>query len=237
MAAKKKPTLEGADIKKPGAAESGKKVKSSLKYPPYVNGYGAIPKLFSEIKKASVPPKFTQDFMETVLEFKSSSHRALIPLLKKLGFIDAANVPTETYKAYRDDAQSGAVMAAQVKTAYSDIYKANEYAHNLSKNDLQSKIRALVGASEEDANISAVVGTFSELTKLADFKLPAGNGDRKNTDGDTDKDSDDSPGGSGGIKVPSIGLSYTINLNLPATTEIEVFNSIFKSLKEHLLDG
>ena len=30
-------------------------------------------------------------------------------------------------------------------------------------------------------------------------------------------------------------LSYTINLNLPATTEIEVFNAIFKSLRENLL--
>lgn len=32
-----------------------------------------------------------------------------------------------------------------------------------------------------------------------------------------------------------LGLSYTINLNLPATTDIEVFNAIFKALKENLL--
>ena len=32
-----------------------------------------------------------------------------------------------------------------------------------------------------------------------------------------------------------INLSYTINLNLPATTDIEVFNAIFKSLKQHLI--
>jgi len=32
-----------------------------------------------------------------------------------------------------------------------------------------------------------------------------------------------------------IGLSYTINLNLPATTDIDVFNAIFKSLRENLL--
>jgi hypothetical protein len=30
-------------------------------------------------------------------------------------------------------------------------------------------------------------------------------------------------------------LSYTINLNLPETADVEVFNAIFKSLKEHLL--
>jgi hypothetical protein len=41
--------------------------------------------------------------------------------------------------------------------------------------------------------------------------------------------------GSGKEVHGKLGLSYTINLNLPATTEIEVFNAIFKSLREHLL--
>ncbi len=53
-------------------------------YPPYVNGYGGIPKLFAKIKEATVPPKFTQDFLTTVLGLKSSSYRAMIPLLKRL---------------------------------------------------------------------------------------------------------------------------------------------------------
>lgn len=30
-------------------------------------------------------------------------------------------------------------------------------------------------------------------------------------------------------------LAYTINLNLPASTDQAVFNAIFRSLKEHLL--
>jgi hypothetical protein len=36
-------------------------------YPPYVNGYGGLPTLFAEIKKASVPPKVTNDFLYSVL--------------------------------------------------------------------------------------------------------------------------------------------------------------------------
>ncbi len=32
-----------------------------------------------------------------------------------------------------------------------------------------------------------------------------------------------------------LNLSYTINLHLPATSEVAVFNAIFKSLREHLL--
>lgn len=32
-----------------------------------------------------------------------------------------------------------------------------------------------------------------------------------------------------------MNLGYTINLNLPATSDIAVFNAIFKSLRENLL--
>ena len=34
-----------------------------------------------------------------------------------------------------------------------------------------------------------------------------------------------------------MNLSYTINLNLPATSDIAVFNAIFKSLKENVLSA
>jgi hypothetical protein len=34
-----------------------------------------------------------------------------------------------------------------------------------------------------------------------------------------------------------LNLGYTINLNLPATSDIAVFNAIFKSLKENLLSS
>jgi hypothetical protein len=67
-------------------------------YPPYVNGYGGIASLFKKIKEAAIPTKFTVDFMTTALGLKSSSYRAMIPLLKRLGFIDQANVPTEAYR-------------------------------------------------------------------------------------------------------------------------------------------
>jgi hypothetical protein len=34
-----------------------------------------------------------------------------------------------------------------------------------------------------------------------------------------------------------LNLGYTINLNLPATSDPAVFNAIFRALKEHLLKG
>jgi Family of unknown function (DUF5343) len=208
-------------------------------YPPYVNAYNGIPKLFEKITAAAVPPKFTVDFLNTVLDLKSSSFRAMIPLLKRLGFLDAANTPTQAYKDFRESSSSGAVMADRLRVAYSLLFKANEYAWKLPKPELMSKLRSLTGAAEDDANIQYVASTFLELAKLARWEggplrpkptgvevqgaLGAGGGgfDRGNGGGDELE---------GGLR-----LGYTINLNLPATTEIEVFNAIFKSLRENLL--
>lgn len=96
------------------------------KYPPYVNSYGQLSKLFAEIKKASVPPKFTQDFMASMLGLKSSSYRAMIPLLKNLGFLDQGNVPTQDYKDFRDDTRSGAVLAKRIKETCPNLFTARE---------------------------------------------------------------------------------------------------------------
>jgi hypothetical protein len=183
-----------------------------------------------------VPPKVTQDFVSTILGMSSSSHRALIPLLKKLGFVDQANVATEAYRLYRDGTNSKKIMARQLRTAYSDLYQAHEYAHKLGKDELASKLRTLTGAAEDDKNIGAVVGTFLELKKLADFdgvqedNMPVPE-QPKNVELEQ---APETKIHSHKVRQASLGISYTINLNLPATTDIQVFNAIFKSLKEHI---
>jgi hypothetical protein len=206
-------------------------------YPPYVNAHSSLPKLFAGIKTAAVPPKVTQDFLETVLDLKSSSHRAYIPLLKRLGFLDGSNVPTQAYKDFRDSELSGSVMAERLKEAYKPLFAASEYAWKLNKADLQGKLKNVTGAGEEDRYVPAVANTFLELSKLATWN--GATPPRKEI-----TESTSSAGGAGTerrereLEETSTGglrLAYTINLNLPATTEIEVFNAIFKSLRENLL--
>jgi hypothetical protein len=201
-------------------------------YPPYVNAYKGIPKLFEKIKAAAVPPKFTVDFMTSMLDLKSSSFRAMIPLLKRLGFIDPANIPTQAYKDFREDSLSGKVMAERLRDAYKTLFTANEYAWKLDKKDLVSKLTSLTGAAEDDQNIPYVAGTFMELSKLAKWDGPTPKLRKETTGsasetGERERLREELEGG--------LRLSYTINLNLPATTEIEVFNAIFKSLRENLL--
>jgi hypothetical protein len=202
-------------------------------YPPYVSGYGGISKLFAKIKEAAVPPKFTQDFVSTALDLRSSSYRAMIPLMKKLGFVDQANVPTQAYKDFRDSALSGTVMAERLREAYKPLFAANEYAWKLGKKELQDRLRSLLGAAEDDQNIPSIASTFSELSKLAEWN-GVGPKPKQRVEQESAVEPDELPAQTGLFKG-KFGLSYTINLNLPATTEIEVFNAIFKSLRENLL--
>jgi hypothetical protein len=198
-------------------------------YPPYVSSYGQLKELFAKIKEASVPPKFTQDFLSTVLSLKSSSFRPMIPFLKKLGFLDQANVPTKVYADYRDESLSKAVMASQIKSAYSQLFTAHSYAHKLKKEEIVSKLSSVLGTSKEDVVVPLVASTFLELCKLADFEE-----EYQPTPPLEPKASTALPPPA--FQIPAkLGISYTINLNLPATTDIEVFNAIFKALKENLL--
>jgi len=209
----------------------------AAKYPPYVNAYGKIHDVFACIKKASVPPKFTLDFLTTVLGLKSSSYRAMIPLLKRLDFLDQASIPTDNYKAFREESESKDVLGQQVKEAYNELYQAAEYAHKLDTEELSSKLKTLLGVGDDDKTLRFVVGTFQELVKLSSF------GAVKKAKPVPKKAEDQEPIGQVPFKESvkdikretKFGISYTINLNLPPTTEIEVYNAIFKSLKENLM--
>jgi hypothetical protein len=48
--------------------------------------------------------------------------------------------------------------------------------------------------------------------------------------------SENAPAGPAGTSHAHPTLHYNIQIHLPATKDVEVFNAIFKSLKEHLLD-
>jgi len=203
------------------------------KYLPYVNAYKSIEKVFQSIKKASVPSKFNQDFVSAKLGLKSSSYRAMIPFLKRLKFIDPGNVPTEAYKSFRDDSFSKIIMAERITEAYADLFEASEYAYTLDKKELTSKLKTLLGVSDSDRVLPSIVNTFMELCNLANFEIKEKPEKLKSSTEDKTEKHETLPQHA---NLTKLGISYTINLNLPPTTEIDVFNAIFKSLKEHILN-
>jgi len=203
-----------------------------VNYPPYVDCYSKIKELFQKIKEAAVPSKFHQDFLYTKLGLKSTTHRQFIPLLKKLGFLNEGQIPTKQYKDFRDNSISKGILATQIKKAYKDLFEANEYAYELKKPEIKDKLISVLGASKEDKTMSKVVSTLWELLQLADFEQQE---EIKEEITETETPSDDKPSTPSIASQTKLGICYTINLNLPVTSDVEVFNAIFKSLKENLL--
>ena len=108
--------------------------------------------------------------------------------------------------------------------------------NTLSKDELTKKLKTRRGAADDDPVIPYVAATFLELKKLADFDVTPGK-----KPSPSKRSLGRGQGGGAGTKNPfptrrDWYLLY-YQLNLPATTEVEVFNAIFRSLKEHILDA
>jgi hypothetical protein len=203
--------------------------------PPFMNAHGLVTKIFDKIIEASQPERFTLDYLKTKLGFDSGSSRPVIPLLKKLGFIGSDGAPTALYGKFRNPEERGKAMATGLRTAYKELYDRNEYCHDLPKEKFKNLIVEMTGFEAGDATVNAIVGTFFNLKAYAKFDAE---GAAKPASGEVSilqKNDPPPPLASATTQNTGLNLSYTINLNLPETADVEVFNAIFRSLKENLL--
>lgn len=207
---------------------------------PYMTSTGLIPKIFEKIQNARRPERFTQDYLGTKLGHSGGSARSIIPLLKRMGFLGSDGVPTELYDQFRNPETKGFSIAEGMKKAFNTIFERNEYAHAMARPELEGLVVQITGGTKKDRRVQGVVGTFFALNELADFEAgpPINSMPEQVADlGGSDRE----PQGS---KLPlthsppdnvELRLGYTINLNLPETSDPQVFNAIFKALKENLL--
>lgn len=201
---------------------------------PYVQAHSNITKVLKKIQDAATPTRFTQDYLSTKLGITSSAARPVIPFLKKVGFLGSDAVPTELYRRFRNPNERGAAAAEALKIGYSPLFEVNEYAQNLPDSDLKGLIVQVTDLEPTARSTQAIAASFKALRDYADFEMVSDYSEAPHCDEATS------------VQAPSqqadcvsfsreIGLSYTINLNLPATTDIAVFDAIFKSLRENLL--
>jgi hypothetical protein len=202
---------------------------------PYMMAYGVITKTLEKIKSAATPDRFTQDFLSTKLGVKGGSGRPVIPFLKRVGFLGTDGAPTERYKKFRNAAATGGAAAEALKQGFKPLYDRNECAHDLKDSEVKGLIVESTGLEPDGSTTKAILGSFKALKAFAKFD------GAESIEEEEDAGEEASAGGAAGEAagkgggVAKLGLSYTINLNLPATSDIAVFNAIFKSLREHLL--
>lgn len=203
---------------------------------PYLSSPGTIDSAFKKIKEAATPARVTNDFVGTVLQLKGGTGATIPPFLKKLGFLNTDGTPTSLYDRFRNDTTSKAAVAEAIRNGYKPLFQANEYAYKVNDGDLKGLILQVTGLEKDNRVAQLVQQTWKRLMTHANFDAATVEADsnskpkEEGREGPTRQREQQETEG-------RLRLSYTINLNLPATTNPEVFAAIFKSLKEHLLDG
>ena len=183
---------------------------------------------FSEVRH---PPQFTIQHLKD-LGFSSSNHRLFIPLLKAMGFLSADGHPTQRYHEYRDASQSKRVMAEALREAYGDLFVLRAQPSQSDRALIKGKFKSTHNVSN---NLAArMAQTFFALLQLADLDAASPFATQEAAAGETGTEPPLAP-----ERVPRAAvtnLHYNIQIHLPATKDIEVFNAIFKSLRKHLIE-
>ncbi len=204
---------------------------------PYVTSPGNIEKALVGIKAAATPSNVTLDFVKTILKIPGGSGNQMSSYLKKIGFVDPDGSPSYLYKKYRNPDTSGMAVADALKVGYAPLNLRNEYWFKLTDQQLRGLIIEETGQSHDSNVVSLILNNIRALKKFASFdevEPPvAALGAMEITETPNTLPSPRVVYGE--AQGLGMNLAYTINLNLPATSDISVFNAIFKSLNDNLL--
>jgi hypothetical protein len=199
----------------------------------YVQTYGQLGEVFKRLSEGQAPDKLTRQYLKD-LGFTSTNFHAVIPLLKTLGFLAPDGAPTARYHAYRDHSQSRAVLGQALREAYSDLFTIKSNPTQADRALIEGKFKSAHNTSERMAQLMA--STFYSLLALADVSTPLA---KQSTEPKAEIKVETLPENHHKEQLPvqhRPTLHYNIQIHLPATKDVEVFNAIFKSLREHLLD-
>ncbi|MHC1714438.1 MAG: DUF5343 domain-containing protein [Acidaminococcaceae bacterium] len=198
---------------------------------PYMTSNNKISLIIESLQAAAKPPKFTLDFLRN-MGYASTNDRGIISLFKKLGFLTDDSVPTVYYDQLRDKSTYKKIIATRIRELYSELFTINVEIFKDNEANIKGAISRVTGGDEE--SVKRVYSTFKTLCAIADFTQKPIEEVVKIKTEPTHENIELSTS----LKAPKNPITtfhYNIQIHLPATTDISVYNAIFKSLKDNLL--
>jgi Family of unknown function (DUF5343) len=225
--AKVEPKAESAEQKE-GAGS--RQILGNL---PYTTSVGVLKRALQKIIESERPAKFNKDFLNTVFEITGGASMPIIPILKKTGMLADNGSPTSIYAEFQTEGGRANAALQAIRNGFQEIFKRNQYAHKAEKDKIVDLIVAITGLTKSDRIVGYIFNTFQAFQDYAKNASDSAESkhDRPHEAEVPDDELDQLPGSFRG----PIRLAYQINIVLPPSTNIEVFNSIFKSLRENLL--
>lgn len=197
----------------------------------YLTSVKNLDSIINSVVNAKAPDRFTNKFLED-LGFKSSNDRLVIGVFKALGLIDDSGQPLQRYYEMLDQTRTGEVLAVGIQEAYEDLFNLRKDAQNLTNDEIKNKLRTLTQGQKSDDVISKMSSTFRALCDLADWSKSLQHkqtGSIQENVVQTPKIEQEEKVSGGGMN-----LHYNIQVHLPETTNMAVYDAIFQSLKKHL---
>ncbi len=196
---------------------------------------GGLERTLQGIIKAAKPPKVDVNYIQTVLSVAGGTGSNQYPTLKKLGIIDNSGSPTQIYDDFRNEKRRSRAAFQMLQNGYASIFEVNAHAHKAPQTEVENIIAQVTGLDADDALIRTIYACFE---KVRNFINPNENVYEPIAPDDEEKE--DAPKGSGDQKAirhaSNIGLTYSINIVLPQSGNIDTYNMIFKALRENILD-
>lgn len=194
---------------------------------PYMISNNKIAPIVAKIQQAARPAKFTQEVLKN-LGFTSTNDRAFIPLFKKLGFLMEDGTPSALYDQLKDATSTATILGVQIKSLYADLYAINTEIHKAPETEIKGAISRVTGKDAD--GVGRIYNTFKALCNIATFDVT-----QTPAVAEEKEEVVQVP-----VTVPSAAprtneFHYNIQIHLPATNDISVYNAIFKSLKDNLL--
>lgn len=191
-----------------------------------------IQDIMQKIIEGAPPEKFNVEHLKAI-GFGVSNDRAVVPLLKDLDFLTADGTPTARYKDYRDKSRSRNIMAQAIKEKYSDLFTISENISESHRDAIIGRFKSVNSVTDDIA--SRMAATFFTLLKLADLNSNEVKAKPADVDDKTRPAGRDEGSNEQNKTSKNIQLAYNIQIQLPATKDIEIYNAIFKSIKNNIM--
>ena len=201
---------------------------------PYIISNNKIEPILTKIRSAAKPERFST--RETLVKwgFAASNDRAMVGVLKALGFLTENGTPTEAYDRLRDTNEWRYVLGERMRELYADLFAIDMSINSAPENEVKGAISRVTG--KDDESVKRYYATFKTLAGLAKFDpkptKAAGPVTRTEEGDDAARPATPARPEPEGRRRPD--FHYNIQIHLPVTTDISVYNAIFRSIRENL---
>ena len=199
----------------------------------YTTVPGKLRDLMQKIPKIGRPDKVTGGWLKTA-GWTSSNDASMITVLKFVGLIGADGRPTEVWDAVRTGNKTQ--FSEAVKTAYADLFSLYPDAHRKDAESLRNFFRPHTAGGEQVQ--AKMVQTFQILVEFGAFDSSP-SAEKHNSDGadlQSNAMQQKSSGETHKLSTNSIALTVNIQLQLPATADGSVYESLFAAMRKHLIE-